>query len=372
MLELDWPAMQDFIINGLQQPAFRAIQLWQWIWQKMETDFNKMTNVAKSLRAILSEKCVIQPPHIMLTQKSVDGTIKFLLELEDGNNVETVLIPSENRQGSIRWAQCLSSQVGCPMHCSFCATGQMGFKRNLGMGEILGQIFIGRQYLQDFRPDRPILRNLVFMGMGEPLLNLDALLPALTVISNEFGLNFSPHRVTVSTAGIAEGLEKLGESGLAYLAVSLHASNQELRKTIMPVAARWPLDEMIAALKKYPVKARERITFEYLLLGGINDSISHAKELVRIASQIKAKINLINWNPAPGLPYRSSDPTVAQNFQDYLCAHNLTAIMRKSKGPDISAACGQLHSENTLRDLKQGDSFDKVEKPVSPEVEQDN
>lgn len=342
LLNLTHSELDAFITQELNEPAFRARQLWQWIWQKIAPDFDSMSNISKNLRKLLNEKCCLKRPQIIKKQKSRDGTVKFLLELEDKTQIETVLIPSQNRVGEIRWAQCLSTQAGCPMRCSFCATGISGFKRNLSMGEILSQVVIGREFLEDHRPDNPVLRNLVFMGMGEPLLNMSELMPALRVIGDKDGLNFSPRRITVSTSGIKEGLRELGESGLAYLAVSLHATNQELRQQIMPVAAKWQLSDMLASLRQYPIKTRERITFEYLLLGGVNDTLAHAKELVRIASHIKAKINLINFNPVTGLPFRSSSPENAQAFQDYLCQHNITAILRKSKGPDIAAACGQL------------------------------
>lgn len=348
---MEFPRLEKFMVEDLGQPPFRARQLWQWLWQKNVTSFADMTSISKDLRSILAERCSLPLPEITATQIAEDGTIKFLLRLRDQSLIETVLIPSTNRMGQIRWAQCLSTQVGCPMRCAFCATGKMGFSRNLSMGEILGQVLIGKKYLRDDRPDKPILRNLVFMGMGEPLLNLDSLLGALRTLGHKDGLNFSPRRITVSTSGLKKGLKKLGESGLAYLAISLHATSQKLREKIMPVAGAWQLDEMLEDLKHYPIKARERITFEYLLLGGLNDSLADAKNLVGIASHIKAKINLINFNPVPGLPFRQSTPEQAQAFQDYLCKHNITAIMRKSKGTDIAAACGQLWAREAFSPL---------------------
>lgn len=342
LLEMDYAALENWLVNDLKQPRFRAAQLWQWIWQKLEMDFSAMSNVSRELREILTEKACIKLPEIVSTSTGKDGTTKFLLEFNDGARVETVLIPALNRVGETRWSQCLSTQVGCPMQCTFCATGQMGFRRNMSMGEILGQVFIGKQWLKDLRPDRPVLRNLVFMGMGEPLLNLQSLIPALQVLGDERGANFSPRRITVSTCGLEKGLEKLGESGLAYLAVSLHAPNQKLREKIMPHAARWDLDKMLAALSAYPLKTRERITFEYLLLGGVNDSLEHAKQLAHILSHIKAKLNLIVYNPVPGLPFKAPEAETVEAFQKYLCDRHITAILRKSRGGDIEAACGQL------------------------------
>lgn len=348
LYEMEFPQLENFVVEELEQPKFRAKQLWQWLWQKNAASFNEMTSISKNLRAALANSCSLPQPEIVATRKAEDNTIKFLLKLADGKLVETVLIPSTNRAGQIRWAQCLSTQVGCPMRCAFCATGKMGFARNLTMGEILSQVLIGKRYLHDNRPDKPVLRNLVFMGMGEPLLNLDALLGALRVLGHKDGLNFSPRRITVSTSGLKNGLKMLGESGLAYLAISLHATTQKLRSEIMPAAAIWNLEEMLEELKKYPIKARERITFEYLLLGGLNDSLEDAKNLVRIASNIKAKINLINFNPVPNLPFKQSEPETAQAFQDYLCQHNVTSILRKSKGADIAAACGQLWAKESF------------------------
>lgn len=342
LLDFDYPALESWVVNELKEPKFRAAQIWQWIWQKLEWDFSAMTNVSKSLREKLGEKAYIRPPKIISSSESKDGTTKLLLELKDGARVETVLIPALNKAGEIRWSQCLSTQVGCPMKCAFCATGKMGFRRNMSMGEILGQVLIGKEWLKDLRPDRPVLRNLVFMGMGEPLLNLEGLIPSLEVLGDERGANFSPRRITVSTCGIEKGLEKLGESGLAYLAISLHAPNQELRERIMPQAANWDLEKMLEALSEYPLKTRERITFEYLLLGGVNDSLEHARQLTRILSHIKAKLNLIVYNPVEGLPFKAPDPETVATFQKYLCDRNITAILRKSRGSDIEAACGQL------------------------------
>lgn len=342
LLNYTLPELENWFTIELGEPKFRAIQVWQWIWQKLARNFDCMTNVSKSLRSKLIELAEIRWPQVAASERAEDGTTKFLLEFADGLKAETVLIPAENRVGEIRWSQCLSTQIGCPMACSFCATGQMGFRRNMSMGEILGQVLIGRDYLNDRRPDWPVLRNLVFMGMGEPLLNLDNLMPALQSLHDERGLNFSPRRITVSTCGLKVGLEKLGESGLAYLAISLHAPDQELRAQIMPKASKWPLQEMVAALASYPLKARERITFEYLLLGGVNDSPAQAEKLVRLIRPLKAKLNLIVYNPVPGLPYKTPTPEAVEAFQQVLWNTDITTILRKSRGASIAAACGQL------------------------------
>ena len=342
LLDFTLPGLIDWMRDELGEPKFRAVQLWQWLWRKMARDFEGMSDISRATRARLAERARIRWPEVAATQERGDGTVKVLLRREDGALVESVLIPSEGRDGGRRWSQCLSSQVGCAMGCTFCATGGMGFARNLSMGEILGQVLVARDYLGDTRPDWPVLRNLVFMGMGEPLLNWRAVKDALTSLNDDHGLNFSPRRITVSTCGIPEGLAELGESGLAYLAVSLHAPTQDLRARLMPRAARWPLTDLMAALAAYPLKTRERITFEYLLLGGVNDSPEQAAQLARLVARVRGKLNLIVFNPWPGAPWQAPSEERVLAFERALWDRNITAIVRKSKGQDIAAACGQL------------------------------
>lgn len=245
----------------------------------------------------------------------------------------------------LRYALCISSQVGCAMGCTFCHTAKMGFVRNLTPAEILGQLQVARHHLGDNRPDKPIIRNLVFMGMGEPLLNFKNLKKALSMAHHKLGLAFSARRITVSTCGIKQGLLELGNSNLAFLAISLHAPNQELRSKLMPKAANWQLSDLLTTLKDYPLKARELITFEYLLLGGVNDSPAQALELAKLVQQAKGKLNLIAFNPIGESPYKAPSPETILAFEKVLWSRGVTAILRKSKGQDISAACGQLHSE---------------------------
>ncbi|MFV0423909.1 23S rRNA (adenine(2503)-C(2))-methyltransferase RlmN [Oleidesulfovibrio sp.] len=340
ILNLTFEELEKFLVHELGEKKFRARQIWQWLWNKYVRDFDQMTNVSKQTRALLKERAHITWPEMVKTQVSQDGTTKFLLRLADGALIETVLIPGS--QG--RLTQCLSCQVGCAMGCTFCATGTLGFERNMTMSEILGQVLVAREYLNDVA-ERPILRNLVFMGMGEPLLNLNEVMRSLQTLNSDFGLLFSPRRITVSTCGVnPEGLRELGESGLAFLAVSLHAPTQELRAQIMPKAARWELGDFIDALRNYPLKTRERITFEYLLLGDVNDSLEHAKQLVRLLAQTKGKLNLIVYNPSgdESDPYKAPTEERILAFEKYLWSKNITAIIRKSKGADIKAACGQL------------------------------
>jgi 23S rRNA (adenine2503-C2)-methyltransferase len=352
LLNLSVDDLTKFVAEDLGQPAFRARQLWKWLWRKRARDFDQMSDLSLSLRAALKERAFIRWPEVTDTKVSGDGTVKFLLRLADGQLVESVLIPSESRDGKPRMTQCLSSQVGCVMGCTFCSTGSMGFVRNMSMGEILGQVLVAQDYLQDDSPSEPRLRNLVFMGMGEPLLNLRELMRSLRALNSEPGLSFSPRRITVSTCGVEKGMRELGESGLAYLAVSLHAPTQALRAKIMPGAARWPLDDMMRALRDYPLKARERLTFEYLLLGGVNDSLKEAGELSRLMAHVKGKLNLIVYNPAEGLPYKAPDPEAVLAFERRLWSKNITATLRKSKGLDIKAACGQLRAEHEKQGLR--------------------
>ncbi|MDL2216767.1 23S rRNA (adenine(2503)-C(2))-methyltransferase RlmN, partial [Desulfovibrio sp. OttesenSCG-928-M14] len=341
LLNLTMPELTAFVVDRLGQPPFRARQLWKWLWAKRARSFADMSDLSLAVRSRLEQTARVSRPDILDTRVSADGTVKFLLGLEDGQSVETVLIPSASQEGRPRLTQCLSSQVGCAMGCTFCGTGTMGFIRNMSMAEILGQVLVAQDYLRDTKHD-PRLRNLVFMGMGEPLLNLEQVLRSLETLNSDEGLSFSPRRITVSTCGIATGLADLGRSGLAYLAVSLHAPTQDLRARIMPKAARLHLDDLMEQLKAYPLRPRERLTFEYLLLGGVNDSPAEARALARLMAKIKGKLNLIVYNPSNDLPYTEPAPEAVIAFEALLRAKNITATIRKSKGRDIEAACGQL------------------------------
>lgn len=351
LTELNYSELEAFVLNELRQPKFRTQQIWQWVWQKGARNVSSMTNLSKPLREELSSMAEIRWPEIAEVAESRDGTIKFLLRLVDGELVETVLIP-----GKTRYTQCLSTQVGCAMGCTFCSTGLMGFTRNLSMGEILGQILVGRDYLEQ-REAMP-LRNLVFMGMGEPLNNLENVTRSLRTMQSELGLAFSWRRATVSTVGLPRQLEKLGKSGLALPAISLHAPTQELREQIMPKAAKVHLDDLMAALDAYPMKQRERITFEYLVLRGVNDSIEHARQLVRLLGHRRCKVNLISFNPpkaeAGKLPYEPPHPEDVLDFEHYLHSKGMTATLRRSMGQDIGAACGQLKAAH-VPDLAKDD-----------------
>jgi len=304
-----------------------------------------MTNLSKPLRKILAQNFSIIWPEIREIKESSDGTVKFLLSLENEKLIETVLIPEKDH-----YTLCLSSQVGCALACTFCSTGQMGFKRNMLSHEIAAQILVAQDYLAQAataataqkKNTSKHLTNLVFMGMGEPLLNWKEVKEALQIINHPLGLNFSRRKITLSTVGIKGVLQEFGQSKLALLAVSLHAPTQELRQKIMPKAARWNLKELVSVLADYPLPRRERITIEYVLLGGVNDRPEHAKQLVRLLSRVKCKINLIAYNPGPNSKYRAPEKKDILKFEQILWSRGMTAILRKSKGQDISAACGQL------------------------------
>ncbi|WP_018124647.1 23S rRNA (adenine(2503)-C(2))-methyltransferase RlmN [Desulfovibrio oxyclinae] len=338
LLDLTRTELETFCTQELGLPRFRAEQLWQWMWQKGVADFDAMTNIAKPLREALKEKCEVRWPEIEKTQVSEDGTTKFLFRMQDGKRIESVIIPMHDR-----YSQCLSTQAGCAMGCTFCNTGLMGFERNLTHGEILGQVLAARKHLED--NDLPPLKNLVFMGMGEPLLNLDTLLRVLGTLPDTKGLNISWRRSMVSTVGFPDQLRTLGDSEMALPAISLHAPNQALREQIMPKAARFHIDDLVAALRAYPMRPRERITIEYLLLGGVNDRPEHARELATLLSGLRCKVNLISYNATEDMPYHAPSREDAEAFQNILKQKGMTAFIRRSMGADIAAACGQLKAD---------------------------
>ncbi|THB72009.1 MAG: 23S rRNA (adenine(2503)-C(2))-methyltransferase RlmN [Desulfovibrio sp.] len=326
------------------QPRYRTDQVFQWLWQKRARDFSAMTNLSQDFRFTLAEKAHITWPDIAHTAVSQDGTVKFLLSLADGAVVETVLIPEKEHT-----TQCLSTQVGCAMACTFCSTGDMGFSRNMTMAEILGQILVAQDYLEATNSLQP-LRNLVFMGMGEPFLNFSELMRSLEILRHPMGLEFSSRRITVSTVGVGRDKDMLalGDSGLASLALSLHAPTQELRERIMPKAARKHLDDLMRVVDAYPLKPRQRLTMEYILLGGVNDQPNHAKQLAKLLAGKRVKINLIAYNPPKDCGealYRAPLEEDILAFEKVLWDKGFTVILRKSKGADIGAACGQLATQ---------------------------
>jgi 23S rRNA (adenine2503-C2)-methyltransferase len=328
-------------VEGLGQPAFRGRQIMSWLYRPGIREFDQMTDIAKKFREILKEKAFISHFTDPLLERSGDGCVKFGFRLDDGHIVESVLIPEEDRN-----TLCLSSQVGCAMNCSFCLTGTMGFIRNLSPAEMVNQVCAVSDFLLAEPGEELIgpreVTNLVFMGMGEPLNNLDNLLVALSILTEPKGLDFTGRRVTVSTCGIAPKLKKLGENSTVNLAVSLHAVDDATRDQLMPVNTRYPLDVLLEACRNYPMPKRRRIMFEYILLKDINDSDEQAYELARKLRKIPCKINLLPYNESPHLPYKSPTPERVLAFQKILLDKHYSVFIRTSRGSDISAACGQL------------------------------
>ena len=328
----------------LGEKPFRAVQLVNWIHQRGVIDFDAMTDLSKALRVWLAEHTSITLTEVVSAELSVDGTRKWLLEVaggpqnQPGNRIETVFIPEETR-GTL----CVSSQVGCGLDCSFCATARQGFNRNLTTGEIIGQLWLARKLLDEAGVGADAITNVVMMGMGEPLLNLPNVLPAIHLMMDDHAYGLSKRRVTVSTAGVVPAIDRLREHTDAALAVSLHAANDELRNELVPINRKFPLTELLAACKRYVEgQQRRRITFEYILLAGVNDSLQHARELARLLEGVPSKINLIPFNPFPGIGYQRSREEVAMAFGDVLLKAGYVATIRKTRGEDIAAACGQL------------------------------
>lgn len=323
-------------IVGLGERSFRAVQIRDWLFKKRVGSFEEMGNLPKGLRALLRDYFVFRTLRFKRLAKSLDGTTKYLFELMDGQTIETVLIPEKDHM-----TLCVSSQVGCAMGCIFCLTGRGGFRRNLTCAEIVDQVL----EVKRLADKRPPITNIVFMGMGEPLLNLEEVIKTIKILIDPEGLSFSHRRVTVSTSGIIPGIRQMGRELKVNLAVSLNAPNEEIRSQIMPINKRYPLRELLATLKDYPLQKGRRITFEYVLIKGINASERYAKELSGIIKGIPCKVNLIPLNSFPGLGLEAPEEEEILDFQRILFEENITAIIRKSKGQDILAACGQLRAE---------------------------
>jgi 23S rRNA (adenine2503-C2)-methyltransferase len=325
--------------RGIEQ--FHARQLYRWIYKRGITDFERMTDLSRALRAALPEQFVVSTPRIVGDDLSVDGTRKLVLALADKRRIESVFIPDTPSM-----TFCISTQVGCAMACDFCLTGKMGLVRHLTAGEIAGQVRV----LAAATGMLDVPFNIVLMGMGEPLHNYDNTMKALRMLHSEHGLAISPRRVTLSTVGIVPALERLAREPLMpNLAISLHATTDEQRTALVPPNRKYPLADILDACRRFPLKRRSRITFEYVMLNGVNDTPDDARRLVRLLAGIQAKVNLIPLNPAPGIPYdRPSDERV-DRFAQILADRHITVSVRKSRGRDIRAACGQLIVEGGTR-----------------------
>lgn len=339
LLNLNRDAMADFF-NQLGEKPFRAAQVIKWIHQFGVDDFAQMTNISKALQAKLKLTTEIKGPQIISEQISRDGTIKWALELADGQAIETVLIPDGER-GTL----CISSQVGCLLDCSFCSTAQQGFNRNLSVAEIVGQIWFATRRLGNLRVNgQRSVTNVVFMGMGEPLLNFDAVVDAIDLMLDDFAYGLSKRRVTLSTSGVVPGLQKLSGRADVALALSLHAADNPLRNQLVPLNKKYPIEVLLPEVKRYiqHSKASKKVTIEYVMLKDVNDSLAHAAQLAKLLRDVPSKINLIPFNPFPKTRYQTSSQQAIDQFAAFLVNKGFVVITRRTRGEDIDAACGQL------------------------------
>jgi 23S rRNA (adenine2503-C2)-methyltransferase len=335
--------IRDLLLPELEQiavdagmPRFRAKQVAQWLYTRRVESFDAMTNLPAAVREYLKLHFNLSPLPVVAVNRSTDGTIKLLLRLADGREIESVIIPSGDRI-----TLCISSQAGCAMKCAFCATAKMGLERNLTAGEIVAQVIAASRYLEEGQH----LTNFVFMGMGEPLANYPRLLRALTIMTAPWGMGISPRRITVSTVGLVPMIEKLMAETAVHLAVSLTATTNELRDKLAPINRRYPLEQLLDTCRRLDL-GRRRITFEYVMLAGVNDSPADAARLAKLMAPLRAKVNLIFFNPFPGAQFAPSSREAVERFQASLFKANLTATIRESRGQDIAAACGQLRVEH--------------------------
>jgi len=364
LLDFDLKQLTDFVASIGEKP-FRARQLMRWVHHFGESEFERMSDLARSLREVLAREAEIRVPAVLADSTAADGTRKWLLDVGAGNGIETVFIPEPSR-GTL----CVSSQVGCALECAFCATGRQGFNRNLGVGEIIGQLWwanraLGRDARSDPSTGDRIVTNVVMMGMGEPLANFDNVVTALRIMLDDNAYGLSRRRVTVSTSGIVPNIDRLREECPVALAVSLHAPNDGLRDRLVPINRKWPLAQLLAACRRYveaapdddePARAsaaqgvkwtrkgapRDFVTFEYVMLDGVNDRPEHARELLQIAAEVPSKFNLIPFNPFPQSGFGRSHPDTVRRFQQTLLDAGVVATVRRTRGDDIDGACGQL------------------------------
>lgn len=341
LLDLSSDKMKEFLQERGEKP-FRATQLIKWLHQHLADDLDQMTNISKSLRADLAEIAEIKLPEIVLDKASADGTHKWVLRLADGNCIETVYIPEAER-GTL----CVSSQVGCALDCTFCSTARQGFSRNLTVSEIIGQVWIARKSLQPDPTANRAVTNVVMMGMGEPLLNFENVIDAMSLMLDDNAYGLSKRRVTLSTSGVVPALDRLRDRINVSLAVSLHAPNDALRDQLVPVNKKYPIKELLASCHRFleGKAAREHITMEYVMLDGVNDKDEHAHELVQILKGLHVKVNLIPFNPFPDTRYKRSSNNRIHKFFEILNNAGMIVMTRKTRGDDIDAACGQLAGE---------------------------
>ena len=351
LLDFTLPALTEWFASQGEKP-FRARQVYQWIHQRGVAEFDAMTDLAKSLREKLKDAAEVRAPAVLSEHRSEDGTVKWLFDVgraagsSKSNGIETVFIPEEDR-GTL----CVSSQVGCALDCKFCSTGRQGFNRDLTVGEIVGQLWVANQKLRTAEQNRPVTRkdegrpitNIVFMGMGEPLNNFDPVVGAMSIMLDDHAYGLSRRRVTLSTSGVVPNIRKLKDALPVALAVSLHAPNDEIRSRIMPINDAYPIAKLLDACRDYlEVAPRDFITFEYVMLEGVNDAPEHARELAKLLESVPSKVNLIPFNPFPGSGFERTDMARVKRFQRILLDAGYVATIRKTRGGDIDAACGQL------------------------------
>lgn len=335
------PGMEQFFVD-MGEKRFRAQQILKWIYHQQASRFEDMTDVGKTLRARLEEVAELRLPTVKHEQVAADGTMKWVLALDGGNAIETVYIPEADR-GTL----CVSSQIGCALNCTFCSTGTQGFNRNLTTAEIIGQVWVAANRLGSVHRDNRLserrITNVVMMGMGEPLLNFDAVTDAMDLMRDDLGFGLANRRVTLSTAGLVPGIDALSARCDVSLAVSLHAPTDELRSQLVPLNKKYPIAELMAACQRYQAKRpRSSITFEYTLMQGVNDHPEHARKLVKLLRKVPSKLNLIPFNPFPGTQYARSKPDDIEAFKRIVMSAGVIATVRRTRGDDIDAACGQL------------------------------
>lgn len=358
LMGLDRSAMEQFFAERGEK-TFRASQVMKWIHQVGVRDFSQMTNLSKSLRESLADSCVIEVPDIISDELSTDGTRKWLLRVPGKSAIEMVFIPEESR-GTL----CVSSQVGCTLNCSFCATGKQGYNRDLTTAEIIGQVWIAKHLLaEQYQSDQRIVSNVVMMGMGEPLMNFDNVVAAMHIMQDDFCFGLSKRRITLSTAGVVPKIDLLKTACPVSLAVSLHAPNDELRNELVPLNRKYPIKELLAACNRYVADSqRARITFEYVMLSGVNDHLEHAEQLADLMHTVPGKVNLIPFNSFAGIDYVRSSNSRINRFRDILHERGVIVTVRRTRGDDIDAACGQLA----------GDVMDKTRRAEKFRQQQDD
>ena len=364
LFDLDRVSLENFFEDTLGEKRFRAHQVMKWIHHRYVTDFNDMTDLGKALRAKLEQHAEVRAPMVLLDKPSTDGTHKWLLGMDPKNAIEAVFIPDKGR-GTL----CVSSQVGCALNCQFCSTATQGFNRNLTTAEIIGQVWVAARYLGNVPHLQRKLTNVVMMGMGEPLMNFDNVVRAMSIMRDDLGYGLANKRVTLSTAGMVPMIDRLGEESDVSLAVSLHAANDELRSELVPLNKKYPIAELMAACQRYVQrKPRASITFEYTLMKGVNDQPAHARQLARLmrqfgnAVQMKdaAKVNLIPFNPFPGTRFERSPEDDIRAFQKLLLDAQVLTMVRRTRGDDIDAACGQLKGQVMDRTRRQAEFRNKL------------